>query len=172
VGVVDDHRRCGLLPPTAIPRRRALRRSGGRSVVRRRPERHDDARPRTAVESRRRPPRSPEQGRAADASHLPRPFSVGAGSGRLQGDHGLAAAGLGWANSSRALAPLPPHRWMPLCPKLCMRITEQGMVGLRLGARHVLYGNGQMASGISPLTRKADNSKGRDKKKKRERQAK
>jgi hypothetical protein len=53
-----------------------------------------------------------------------------------------------------------------------MRITEQVMVGLRLGARHVLYGNGQMASGISPLTRKADNSKGIDKKKKRERQAK
>jgi hypothetical protein len=55
---------------------------------------------------------------------------------------------------------------------------NQGMVGLRLGARHGLYGNGPMASGISPLTRKADNSmKGtaalqKRKRKQRERQAK
>ncbi|KAG2602025.1 hypothetical protein PVAP13_5KG645014, partial [Panicum virgatum] len=124
--VVDDHRwrRRGLLPPAAMPRRRAVR---GRSTSsssscfpgrrRRRPERPDDAHPRPPVEPRGRPPCAPQQASAARASRLPGPLPVRrrppAGSGR-QGDHGRGAADLSWADPcAAALAPLPPHRPPP-----------------------------------------------------------
>jgi hypothetical protein len=48
-----------VVQAAAISLRRALRRSSGRSLVRSRQECHDDARPHTALESRRRPPHVP-----------------------------------------------------------------------------------------------------------------
>ncbi|PUZ53901.1 hypothetical protein GQ55_5G087600 [Panicum hallii var. hallii] len=138
--VVDDHRwrRRGLLPPTAVPRRRAVR---GRNTSsssscfpcrrRRRPERPEDAHPRSPVEPRGRPPGAPQQASAARASPLPRPLPVRrrppAGSGR-QGDHGRGAADLSRADPCAALAPLPPHRRPDACsePNIVCASYHQG----------------------------------------------
>jgi hypothetical protein len=124
----DDRRRRGrlLLPPATTPprRRAAVGRSGAGACLcslgrrrRRGPKRPGDAYPRSPVEARGRPPRGPQQARAARASHSPLPRSLllpvpvrrrrrpARGPPGRQGDHGRD---LGWADPC-TVAPFPPH---------------------------------------------------------------